>query len=719
MLIKQTKPYGSWESPIQAEDVVKEAVGFTQIVTNGDDIYWVESRPNESNRHVVVKYNLATGTREDITPHGFNARTLIYSYGGGALTVSSGGEVYFTNYSTLVGANDQRIFRQVPGYEPVPITSLAKKSYGDGIIYENSEGERLICVVEDNTLGGESLLSIISVDTLGQKQTVTLVSDQEPSPKNYYYSSPSICQDKKHLAWIRWSIPHMPWDNSELWLGDFDNKGLLSNQRRLTNDSDVPVQRGESIFQPRWAPDGESLYFVSDRNNWWNLYRYVLDSQQIELVSCKTPANAKFEFGVPQWHLGLSTYAFLSKKKIVCTYTTEGLWYLATIDLQSFEFQPLKINLEEQWGEITDIGHVQAIQGKAVFVASGPKLPPTVLLFDPATGTVEMLSTPSQLDDEIPKNFSSYHSISFPTGNEEQAHAFYYPPNNERFKGPAEELPPLLIKMHGGPTAATSTRLSMEIQYFTSRGFGVVDVNYRGSTGYGRAYRLALYEQWGIYDRDDCVNAAKYLADRGNEFFEKNELLQPIDIERVVARGTSAGGYLVLVLAAYTSLLKAGASTAGISDLLLLYAGTHKFEKYYIEQLLGSPPPSEPQDPAERDYVKHYELRSPYYVSELFDSPMIFFQGTEDPVVPPNQTEVIVEKLRQKGVPVACMLFPHEQHGLHIDKNIIQALEAEFYFYAQMLEFTPADKLNPVFICNWQNSFGGSDEDGACCVLQS
>jgi dipeptidyl aminopeptidase/acylaminoacyl peptidase len=713
---KEIKPYGSWKSPIQAEDLVKEAVGFTQLVTNDDDIYWVESRPNEGNRHVVVKYNLDDKTTEDITSKGFNARTLIYSYGGGALTISNG-VAYFTNYSTLVSANDQRIFRQVPGYEPVPITSLAKKSYGDGIIYKNGEEERLICVAEDNTLGGESLLSIISVDTLGQKQTVTLVSDQEPSPKNYYYSSPCLSPDKKYLAWIRWSIPHMPWDNSELWLGEFDDDGLLipSTQHRLTSDSNVPVREGESIFQPQWAPDGKSLYFVSDRNSgWWNLYFYVLNTQKIEPVLTQAK---EVEFGVPQWHLGSSTYAFLSDDQIVCTYTTKGLWYLATIDLDIGDFQPIEIN-EKPFGKVTDISHIQAIQGKVVFVAGGPKLPRCILLLDPMTGRVKRLSAASKINDDIQKNLSKYQPINFPTGDEGQkAYAFYYPPNNERFEGPKDELPPLLIKMHGGPTAATSTLLNLEIQYFTSRGFGVVDVNYRGSTGYGRAYRLALYEQWGIYDRDDCVNAAKYLADRNNEFLEKNKL-QPIDIERVVARGTSAGGYLTLVLAAYTNLLKAGASTAGISNLLLLYAGTHKFEKYYIEQLLGSPPPGEQQDPAKQDYIKHYELRSPYYVSELFNSPMIFFQGTEDPVVPKNQTEVIVEKLRQKGVPVACMLFPGEQHGLRIDKNIIQALEAEFYFYSQMLDFIPADKLKPVSICNWQDSSGGSSEEGACCVTK-
>jgi dipeptidyl aminopeptidase/acylaminoacyl peptidase len=713
MANKQSKPYGSWKSPIQAKDVVKEAVGFTQIVTDGDDIYWVESRPNEGNRHVVVQYNLVTQTKKDMTPDGFNARTLIYSYGGGALTVSHG-VIYFSNYSSLMEAKDQRIFRQIPGYEPVPMTPLINMYYGDGVIYKNHlQEERLICVAEDNTLGGESLLSIVSIDTQGQKQTITLVQDQEPSPNDYYYSSPCLSPDHKYLAWLKWNIPHMPWDNSELWLGELDCEGLLipESQRRLTSDSNVPVRQGESVFQPRWAPDGKSLYFVSDRNNgWWSLYRYVIETQQFELVSCLAPEKA--EFGVPQWVLGLSTYAFLSEKQIVCTYTIEGLWYLATIDLDSLEFKSVNIHLDEQWGEITDIEYVQAIKGKVVLVAGGPKLPRTVILIDPVTGTSEALSTLNSLDPKIQNNLSPYQPITFLSKNGAPAYAFYYPPYHEHFEGLAEELPPLLIKMHGGPTAATSTLLNMQIQYFTSRGFGVVDVNYRGSTGYGRNYRLALYEQWGLYDRDDCVNAAKYLASEENK-------LQGIDIERVVARGTSAGGYLALVLAAYTSLLKAGASTAGISNLLLLYAGTHKFEKYYLEELVGSPPPGEQQDPAKRDYIKEYELRSPYYVSELFNSPMIFFQGTQDPVVPPDQTEVIVEKLRQKGVPVACMLFNHEQHGLRIKKNIIQALEAEFYFYSQMLGFTPADKLKPVSICNWQKHSAGDQATSECCMVVS
>lgn len=704
------QPYGSWMSPIQPEDVVKAAVGFTQIATDGDDIYWVESRPHEGNRHVVVKYHLNTKTKEDITPHGFNVKTQIYSYGGGALTVSNG-VVYFTNNSSLVGANDQRIFRQAPGYEPVPITPPVKKCYGDGVIYQGNEGERLICVAEDSTLGGESLLSIISIDTQGQKQTITLVSDEQPSPAHYYYSSPCLSPNQRHLAWIRWNKPYMPWDNSELWLAELDDNGIVipDSQRLLTSDSNVPIQQCESIFQPRWAPDEQSLYFVSDRNDgWWSIYRYVLASKQIELVSRQAPEQA--ELGTPQWVLGLSTYAFLSEQQIVCTYTKQGVWYLATINLDNLEFQTHQINLAEPFGEVTDIEYIQAIQGKVVFVAGGPKLPRTVLLFDPSNGAVEMLSTPSLLEPDIQNNLSGYQSITFPTGNDGQlGHAFYYPPYNDQVDGPTSEaeLPPLLIKMHGGPTSATSTRLNLGIHYFTSRGFGVVDINYRGSTGFGRAYRLALYEQWGIYDRDDCVNVAKHLAN------EKR-----IDIDRVVARGTSAGGYLALVLATYTNLLKAGASTAGISDLLLLYAGTHKFEKYYLDQLVGSPPASEQnkKEPAERDYVKHYELRSPYYVSELFNSPMIFFQGTDDPVVPPNQTEVIVDKLRQKGIPVACMMFPHEQHGLRMAHNVIQALEAEFYFYSQMLGFTPADPLKPIPICNWQNS---SATDSCCVVINN
>ena len=711
---KPIEPYGSWKSPIQPADVVNAAVGFTQIATEGDNIYWIESRPNEGNRHVVIKYHLNTKTREDLTPHGFNARTQIYSYGGGALTVANG-VVYFTNYSRLEGTNDQRIFRQAPGYEPVPITPSVNISYGDGIIYQGSDSERLFCVAEDSTLGDESLLSIISIDTKGQKKTVTLVSDQQPSPADYYYSSPSLSPNQRQLAWIRWNKPYMPWDNSELWFAELDDNGLVipDSQRRLTSDSNVPVQQGESIFQPRWAPDGQSLYFVSDRNDgWWSIYRYVLASQQIELVSHQAPEQA--EFGTPQWVLGLSTYAFLSEQQLVCTYTKKGLWYLATINLDNFEFKTLPIQLEEQFGEVTDIQYVQAIQRKAVFVAGGPTVPRTVLLFDPNTGAVEMLSNPNIPNKNIQNNLSNYQSITFPTGNDGQqlGHAFYYPPYNDDVEGPNSEaeLPPLLIKMHGGPTAATSTLLNLGIHYFTSRGFGVVDINYRGSTGFGRAYRLALYEQWGIYDRDDCVNVAKHLA---------NE--KQIDIDRIVARGTSAGGYLALVLATYTNLLKAGASTAGISDLLLLHAGSHKFEKYSLDQLVGSLPPSEQNKkrPAERDYVKHYELRSPYYVSDLINSPMIFFQGTDDPVVPPNQTEVIVEKLRQKGLPVACMMFPHEQHGLRKAPNIIQALEAEFYFYSQMLGFTPADPLKPIPICNWQNSSASSNSTGSCCVVVS
>ncbi|MGB0678945.1 MAG: S9 family peptidase [Polyangiales bacterium] len=644
------------------------------------------------------------GQASTLTPHGFSARTLVYDYGGGAAT-SLGSTVYFSNYDAEAKDADQRIYRQAHDEIPVPITPPVALRYADPAAIPNSVW--LIYVVEDSTAAGltpsaEPTLSIAAIDREGRRSMRTLVAGAD------YYAAPRVSPDGRQLAWISWNKPHMPWDNSELWLAELDADCRLcpGSARRITAAGDRPLHEGESVFDPQWSPDGRFLYFVSDRSGYWRICRIPASGGAVEEVCGDPPSRA--EFGRPQWHLGLSTYAFDADANIVCAYTQGGIWRLGHLDVQSGHLRVIPVQAPDG-RVVTEIASVRVWQGRIVCVAGGPRQPACILSVDPATGQSHTLaiSAPLQHADAL----STPHSIQFPTfgGEPCQVQAFYYPPHNPTQKAAPNDKPPLVIRTHGGPTAAASTSIDLEIHYFTSRGFGVVDVNYRGSTGFGRAYRLSLYGQWGVFDRNDCVAAAEYLAAHPpgpaqsllSPKVPGSEAPVPIDLRRVVARGVSAGGYLTLVQATYTRLLRAGASYSGISDIVRLYAQTHKFEKYYIVELMGVWPVDPDAPPERRNFVQTYAMRSPSHVAGLIQTPMIFFQGKGDKIVPPDQTQGIVRALQQRGVPVAQFLFADEQHGLRIAKNIVTALDAELYFYGQMLGFVPAGNLPHVPIDNW------------------
>ena len=368
------------------------------------------------------------------------------------------------------------------------------------------------------------------------------------------------------------------------------------------------------------------------------------------------------EIGRPQWIFGLSNHAFLSTEEIVCGVCTEGVWKLCRVDVRSGHLTDLCTD----W---TDVSHIR-VAGKAVVcLAGGPALPRTVVRLDTTTGAQETLRASSVLPDRLTPYLSLPTTISYPTTNDATAHAFYYPPHNPDFAAPPGEKPPLLILSHGGPTSATSAMLTLTVQFFTSRGFGVVDVNYRGSTGFGRDYRLALYGTWGVMDVEDCANAGRYLVMRGLA-----------DGARIAARGGSAGGYITLCLAAFHDLLAVGASYFGISDLIALAEHTHNFEARYTDMLIGPLP----------EYEAVYKARSALYHANGIRCPLVFFQGEEDTAVPPAQTLEMVKALQQNRVPTAFLLFPNEQHGFRIAENICAALEKELEFYSLFLHFTPA-----------------------------
>lgn len=634
--------YGSWKSPITAELIASGTIGLGQIALDGDDTYWVEMRPAESGRSVIVR-RTADGSTADVTPAPFNVRTRVHEYGGGAFCVA-GGTVYFSHFG------DSCLYRQDPGRPPQPLTREAPCRYAD-VVVDQLRG-RLICVREDYSAAGpEPVNALVSVAAAGVGEPVVLAGGAD------FYSTPRLNPNATRLAWLTWNHPNMPWDGTELWVGEIRGDGSLGRSERVAGGPD------ESIFQPEWSPDGV-LYFASDRTGWWNLYR--CRAGRVEPL-CEMTA----EFGLPQWNFGMSTYAFASVEQIVCAYTERGLRRLATLDTRTLVLTPVETRLSEFDG-------VRATSGRSVFSAGSPTQPAAIMQLDLQTQRLTVLrrSTDVAID---PESISSPEAIEFPTEHGCTAHAFFYPPRNRDYVAPSGERPPLLVMSHGGPTAAASATLRLAVQYWTSRGIAVLDVNYGGSTGYGRAYRQRLDGQWGVVDVDDCVNGARYLVARG-----------VVDGERLAIRGGSAGGYTTLCALTFRNVFKAGASYYGIGDLEALAADTHKFESRYEERLVGP-------YPARRDL---YCARSPIHFTDRLSCPVIFFQGLDDKVVPPNQAEAMVAALRAKKLPVAYVPFAGEQHGFRRAETMRRALEAELYFYSRVFGFALADPVAPVPIEN-------------------
>ena len=636
-----TAPYGSWKSPISSDLIVSAVVGLGQIVLDGDDTYWVEQRPTEGGRNVVVQ-RTSDGRTVDRTPAPFNARTRVHEYGGGACVVDNG-SLYFSNFA------DQRVYRQQAEAEPQPLSPEENLRYTDGVL--DRHRTRLICVREDHRqTDREAVNSLVGLD-LASGDSRVLVSGQD------FYSSPRLSPDGRRLAWLSWTHPNMPWDGTELWVGDVRADGSLGNTQRIAGGTD------ESIFQPEWSPDG-GLYFVSDRTDWWNVYRFR--DGQIEPM-CDRAA----EFGLPQWAFGMSTYGFATAERIICTYTQNGTWHLASLDTRTKQ-------LEELTTPYTAISGLHVASDRVVFSAGSPTEAACIVQLDLASQQLTVLRRSG--DIEIDAGYLSRpQALEFPTEHGRTAHALFYPPCNQDYSAPTDERPPLVVKSHGGPTAAAGSTLSLGIQYWTSRGIAVLDVNYGGSTGYGRAYRQRLNGQWGIVDVDDCVNGARYLVEHGR-----------VDGQRLAITGGSAGGYTTLCALTFRDLFRAGASHYGICDLEVLARDTHKFESRYLDSLVGPYP----------EHRAIYQERSPIHFTDRLSCPLILFQGLEDKIVPPNQAELMAEALRKKGLPVAHVPFAGEQHGFRRAENIKRALDGELYFYSQIFGFDLAEPVEPVEIEN-------------------
>jgi dipeptidyl aminopeptidase/acylaminoacyl peptidase len=642
MSLRTPTPYGSWKSPITSDLIVAGTIGLNEVVLDGEDVYWLEARPQEGGRVVIVRYT-PDGQTQDITPPPFNVRTRVHEYGGAPYTVHNG-TVYFTNFA------DQLVYRQKIDGPPIPLTENGDLRLANFVM--DAGRQSLLAIREDHTHSDQNAAAaLVRLALDGTDDGLVLAEG------NDFYASPTPSPDGQWLAWLTWNHPNMPWDGTELWLAPVQIDGRLGEATLIAGGAD------ESIFQPAWSPDGV-LHFVSDRTGWWNLYRWR--DGQVEALYPKTA-----EFGVPQWLFGMSTYGFDSRGHIWCLFNERNTWQLAQLNPDNSELTP--INLPYSF-----LGSLHVLDDKVAFVAGSPTAPTVIAQYHTRSHRLEVLRHASQ-DQIDPGYLSLPEAIEFPTTDNTTAHGFYYAPTNKDFAGREGERPPLLVFSHGGPTGSTAAIYSLSIQYWTSRGFAVLDVNYRGSTGYGTTYRRQLNGRWGIVDAEDCIAGAHYLVERDE-----------VDGRRLAIRGGSAGGYTTLVALTFYDVFQAGASHFGVADLEALAKETHKFELRYMDRLIGPYP----------EQVELYRQRSPIHFMDQLACPLIVFQGLEDAVVPPNQAEMMVAAARQNGIPVAYLPFAGEQHGFRRAENIQRSLEGELYFYSRIFRFALAEPIEPVEIFN-------------------
>ena len=644
MTEKTVRPFGAWRSPVTSDLIVSKTVKLGEPWLAGDNIYWLEMRPEEQGRYVVVRCSADGGTK-DLIPAPFNARTRVHEYGGGSYVLDKD-RVLFSNFA------DQRIYA-VPctgPSEPLPITAEGHYRYADAVI--DAGRGRLVCVREDHSdPDNEPVNTLVGVDLEGPAgHGHVLVSGAD------FYAAPRLSPDGRRLAWLSWNHPDMPWDGTELWVADLDPSGVPRAPERIAGG------REESVIQPVWGADG--LYFLSDRSGWSNLYRWR--DGAVEAV-----VQRAAEMGEPPWLFGMSNYAFSADGEIVLSYREDGRSRLALLRTDAGVLEPIET-------PYTEVSYLRAQGERICFLGSSPTEFSSVVTLDLGTRKLHVLRRSSEV--RLDSGYvSAAEPIEFPTANGLTAFGFFYTPKNRDYAGPTGERPPLIVMSHGGPTSAADASLSLGVQYWSSRGFAVLDVNYGGSSGFGRAYRQRLDSQWGVVDVDDCVNGARYLAERGR-----------VDGARLAIRGASAGGFTTLAALTFRDVFKAGASHFGVSDLEALARDTHKFESRYLERLIGPYP----------ERADLYRARSPIHAVERLAYPVIFFQGLEDRVVPPAQAEKMVEALRNKRLPVAYLAFPGEQHGFRQADTIKRVLDAELYFYSRVFRFEPADPLEPVPIDN-------------------
>jgi dienelactone hydrolase len=629
-------PYGTWISPLGAAIVAAAGLRLSAVAVDGDNIYWLEGRPTEGGRIALVMRS-ADGRIEDVTPRDMNVRTRVHEYGGGAYAVADG-VVYFANFQ------DQRVYRtaagaQASGIAPQPVTPEGQCFYADLTI--DRQRQQLICVREDHTPGDDPINTLVRIPVGGEPTAGEILAEGYD-----FYSTPRLSPDGSRLAWMAWRHPQMPWDGTELWIAEVTPEGTLANAQQIAGS------KTESIYQPGWSPDGV-LYFVSDLDGWWKLYRARGDS--IEPVVRNPPAAA--EFGRPQWVFGTATWAFADPDRIIAACTRAGRWQLVSVHVHTGLLTALPT-------EVAPLEWIVATPQHVVLVAGSHDRPDAVVRLDLTRFYLEELRRASVVDIDA-AYISTPEPIEFPTDQGRTAHAFFYAPRNKNFVAPRGDRPPLIVISHGGPTTAAKATLDLMIQFWTSRGFAVADVNYGGSSGYGRDYRQRLTGEWGIVDVADIVHVAHHLVTQGK-----------VDVRKLIVRGGSAGGYTTLAaLTFYPGVFAVGASYYGISDVEVLARDTHKFESRYLDTLIGPYP----------EMKDVYRARSPIHHVDRLACALILFQGLEDKVVPPNQSAMMAEAVRAKGLPVEYLTFEGEQHGFRRADTIVRALEAELAFYQRVL----------------------------------
>ncbi len=606
-------------------------------------MWWLEGRPTEEGRVVLMRVEPG-GEPEDVTPAAFNVRTMAHEYGGGAHGIHDG-VVYFSNF------DDQRLYRQDPGETPMAITPAIddkRHRYADGRL--TADGSLWIGVRErhEGKGPGDVVNELVALPTDGSREPRIIAGGRD------FYAAPRVSPDGTKLSYLAWDLPWMPWDGCELFVAELSSDGDLGEPEHVAGRDGE-----ESIWQPEWSGEGD-LVFASDRSGWWNLERLRGGERQL-----LHPADA--EFGYPAWAFGMRSYDFLADGRIVCAYDSDGRTTFAVLDPETGELTDLDLPHDS-----TRSAGIVADGDTFVFVAGSATIPNQLVRVNAASGAYDVIRTSSQVDLDT-AGFSVPRAIEFPTENGLTAHALFYAPRSLTYVAEDDDLPPLIVMSHGGPTANATALFSLEMQYWTTRGFAVVDVNYGGSTGYGRAYRERLNGMWGVVDLQDCVNAARYLVDEG--------LADP---DRLLITGGSAGGYTTICALTYTDEFAAGASYFGLADLEPFATGdTHKFESHYEHTLVGPYP----------EAAELYRERSPINFVDRITTPMLVLQGEDDEIVPKSQAEVIVRALRERGVPHAYLLFPGEGHGFRKAENIVSSLHAELSFYAQVLGFEPGDPI--------------------------
>lgn len=621
--IRERKACGSWPSPITADAVVRQGIRLFQPQFGAGRLYWLETRPDEDGRTALVRQG-DNGEKEDVLARPFSVRSRVHEYGGGAYRVAE-------DYIFFVENSDQAVYAMTEGDVPRRLTNESTHRHAD--LHWDASFRRIVCVCEDHSGEGEPVNMLVAIEPNGRKTVLTRGRD--------FYSSPRVSADGRRIAWLAWSHPQLPWDGTELWLAPVEDDGSIGTPRQIAGGTE------ESIMQPEWGPDGR-LYFVSDRSNWWNLYAWDRNIT-VRLTDLQA------ETGQPQWVFGQSLYGFPDRERVAFAATRDGRWDAFCGELPGCRPQPLAAGLDA-------IDHLVAADGRIVIVASNSHIAPSLVELTPEGDAKFLVKTGNgDVDDAY---ISDPAPARFPTGDDAEAYGLFYPPLNPQFEPLEGERPPLIIRCHGGPTGATSTALDMRTQFWTSRGFAVLDLNYRGSTGYGREYRRSLYGRWGEADVEDAVAGARYLAGKGL-----------IDGERLLISGGSAGGYTVLCALTFTDAFRAGASYFGIADLERMFETTHKFESRYDHWLIGPYPEAR----------ELYRERSPLHHADRISSPVIFFQGAKDKVVPPDQSQLMVRALQDNGVPVAYMEFADEAHGFREAGAIRRSLLAEYYFYCRIL----------------------------------